>query len=156
MSGQAAPDTDANLAEGDVDLVVHDKHALEWDPECAACRADRAAGVVHVRLRKQQRHARAPRSGAALGEQPGVLGLERGQTPAVGVLLSDREADVVSRVRVLAAGVSQPDDQPVDCSAAARPPPAAPWTMRAKISVPRSGAMPQASEARVKRATEIM
>jgi len=44
----------------------------------------------------------------------------------------------------------------IDCSTAASPPPAAPWITRARISVPRFGAMPQASEATVKRATEIM
>ena len=53
------PDARANLAEGQVDLVVHDEHAVELEVQRPARRAGRVAGLVHVGLRATAR----PRAG---------------------------------------------------------------------------------------------
>ena len=58
VAGEPAAEARAHLAERQVDLVVHDQHPLQRQLERAARRADRAAGVVHVGLRAQHRHAR--------------------------------------------------------------------------------------------------
>ena len=121
VAGEAAADARAHLAERQVDLVVDDQHPLERHLQRPARRADRAAGVVHVGLRAQHRDARraaagpaAATGGAPLGEAPAEAILRALELPALGQLLGDHEADVVPRARVLAAGVAEPDDQPVD------------------------------------------
>ena len=59
VAGQPAAEPHADLAERQVDLVVQDEHAVEVELERAARGAGRAARLVHVRLRLQQRDARA-------------------------------------------------------------------------------------------------
>ncbi len=89
---------------------------------------DRAPGVVHVGLRAQQRHARrarrrarrrsptrAPLGDACRGSGP----CARASSQRSASCLGDHEADVVARAGVLAAGIAQSDDQPVDRSATA-------------------------------------
>ena len=130
MTGQAAADARAHLAERQVDLVVHDQHALQRQLQRAARRADRAAGLVHVGLRAQHGHARSPRAvppaaspapaGAPLDVAPAEAVPGLAELPARDERLGDREADVVPGARVLGARVAEPDDQPVDrCAAAA-------------------------------------
>ena len=108
------PSRGADLAERQVDLVVQHEHAVEVELERAARRAGGAAGLVHVRLRLQQRDARAARAGAALGQLAGELLLGAREIPAARELVGDLEADVVRRLGVAGPGVAEPDDQPVD------------------------------------------
>ena len=129
----------ADVAERQVDLVVHDEHPLERQLVGAARRADRAAGVVHVRLRQQHRDARAAGAGAALGQQAGELRLRARQVPARGEPVGDLEADVVRRAGVLRAGVAEADDEPVDRCAAS---PARPGSRMARRLRSRSAASP--------------
>jgi hypothetical protein len=53
-----------------------------------------------------------------LGEEPAEALLGPSEPPALDERLRDLEADVVSRVQVLATGISQSHDQPVDRAAA--------------------------------------
>ena len=117
VAGQAAAETRAQLAEGQVDLVVHDEHALEWQAVGAARGSDGAAGLVHVGLRQQHRDAHwigSPPARAALGEQRAEARAHAWQPPALAERFGDHEADVVRRARVLAAGIAESYDQPVD------------------------------------------
>src|SRR5215210_475465 len=114
MAGQAAAEADADVAEGEVDLVVDDEHALELDAVAAARGADRATGVVHEGLRLEDRDARAAGPGAALGQLGVELLLRLRELPAPQQLVGDAKAHVVRGVRVARPGVAEPDDQPVD------------------------------------------
>jgi len=57
VAGEASPGPRLQPAGLEVDVVVDDEHLLGLDLEEAHRRADRAAGVVHVRLRLEQREA---------------------------------------------------------------------------------------------------
>ena len=57
VAGEPSPGPRLHPARLEVDVVVDDEHLLGLDLEEAHRRADRAAGVVHVRLRLQQREA---------------------------------------------------------------------------------------------------
>jgi hypothetical protein len=82
-------------------------------------RSGGATGLVHERLRLEDRDARAAHSGAALGQLAGELAPGLGQLPALDQGVRDAEADVVRRVGVAGPGIAEPDDQPVDgCGAA--------------------------------------
>jgi hypothetical protein len=122
VAGEAAADTRANLAERQVDLVVHDEHALERQSVGAARRTDRATGLVHVGLRLEQRDARTPGAGASFTQASAVAIARTSGVPAHGQPLDHREADVVARSLVLAPGITQPDDEPIYDGAAAREP----------------------------------
>ena len=62
VARQAAAHARADLAEGQVDLVVDDEHAVELEVQRPARRAGRVAGLVHVGLRAAARR-RAGRRG---------------------------------------------------------------------------------------------
>jgi hypothetical protein len=105
---------------------VDDEHTVERELEGAARRADRAAGVVVVGLRAEQRDVRPlgplrkdPQRRPPLSE----MGLEAVSAPldlpALGEPLERFETDVVPAARVLRSGIAESDDQPVDPSAAA-------------------------------------
>ena len=113
VSGEPAAEPHADVAERKVDLVVQHEHAVEAELEGAAGRADGAARLVHVGLRLEHGHARAARAGAALGQLAGELLARLRQVPARDQRVGDLEADVVRRAVVAAAGVPQPDDEPV-------------------------------------------
>ena len=115
-----------SCAEGQIDLVVDHEHALERQLQRAAGRTDRAPGVVHVGLRAQHRDRRraAAVGPAAPAGAPGAAARESGPCRAGSSQRSasssaTMEADVVARPGVLAAGVAEPDDQPVDGPATA-------------------------------------
>ena len=116
MARQAAAEPDADLAERQVDLVVQDEHVVELELVGATRGAGGTAGLVHERLRLQQRDARAARSGAALGQLAGELLLGLGQIPAARQLVGDLEARVVRRLGVAGARIPEPDYKPVDRS----------------------------------------
>lgn len=56
----------------------------------------------------------------AFGDKPPKTCFRTGEIPALGQAISHHEADVVARLRVLAAGVAQADNQPVDGRPAAK------------------------------------
>ena len=74
-------------------------------------RLDRAPGLVHVRLRLQQRELGV--LDADLGEPAAELPLERALVPAR-QLVDDHPADVVPVRRMLAAGVAEACDEQVE------------------------------------------
>ena len=65
----------------------------------------------------EQFGGRQPR--ASFGDPSFEALLRAAQTPTLGKCVGDSEADVVRRTGVLAAGIAEPDDQPVDGPATA-------------------------------------
>jgi hypothetical protein len=63
----------ADLAEGQVDLVVEHQDAVELEVQRPTRRPDRVAGFVHEGLGPQDGDTRASGAGATVGEEPGVL-----------------------------------------------------------------------------------
>ncbi len=127
VAREATAEAGAHLAEGQVDLVVNHEHPLERQLE-----RSRAPGPPSDRRRSCRSADTAPPHAAGAGRAglgaPAVRARPFGDAPAEAVLraskppalderLGDHEADVVPGARVLAAGVAQPDDQPVDGSA---------------------------------------
>src|SRR5207248_2840655 len=66
VTGQAAAELRADLAERQVDLVLDGDHVVEVDLQRPTGRAGRVAGFVHVGLRQQDRDARPAGHRAAL------------------------------------------------------------------------------------------
>ena len=96
----------------EIDLVVDDEQAVDRRPcRTRSRRLDRAARVVHVRVGLEQREA--PAVEAHLGEPAAELALERAVVTAR-ELVDDHPADVVPVTLVLAARVSEPDDEQVE------------------------------------------
>ena len=146
MTRQPPTQAGTDLAERDVDLVVHDHHPIERDLQRAPRRADGAAGVVHVCLRPQHRHARggsrrSSRSRPTFGDAPAKALFWTPQPPALGKDVGDHEPDVVTGVRVLASGVAQPDDQPVAARARAAATSAAATKRPQRALLPAGGAL---------------
>ena len=137
MPSQTAAQARAHLAERQVDLVVHHEHALQRQLQRAARRTHGAPSVVHERLRAEHRNPRAAgtlplagacacvwRDGRCLRRRHATFGqataeavLGPTQVPALDQRLRNHETDVVASARVLAAGITQSDDQPVDLGA---------------------------------------
>src|SRR4029077_13440935 len=103
VTSEAAAEPALHLAEGQVDLVVQDDHAVQRRLERPARRPDAVAGGVHVGLRQQDRHAGPAGARAPFGDQTTELPLGARQLPAAGELLTDLEADVVATAGVLPA-----------------------------------------------------
>src|SRR5919106_6739550 len=118
VARQAAAEPLFDAPEGQVDLVVHGHHAAQLQAKGSAGGADRSARVVHVGLGQQNGHARAARSGTALGVQAGVLLLGPWELPPLGGQRGHLEADVVASAGVAVAGVAEPDHQPIHLPAA--------------------------------------
>ncbi len=116
VPGQAAAEPRADIAERQVDFVVHHHDAVEVDAQGTARRSRGTAGVVHEGLRHQHAHARAAGEGAPVGEQARILLLGPAELPALDQLLGDFEADVVAGAGVAVARIAEPYDQPVDTS----------------------------------------
>src|SRR6185369_2119523 len=95
----------------EIHLVVDREQILRLDLVELRRGRGRPAGVVHERLRLQEREARAVEPD--VGDLAGEL---RAPRPAVPPreLVSDHEADVVPRRRVLTPGIAEPDDQEVE------------------------------------------
>src|SRR5437660_12555345 len=127
----------AHLAEREVDLVVNDEHARELHLQRSARRPTRAPGIVHERLRAEDRDARARGRALAAGLELAAAALELlaglefhaplgdaaaeallpwVQAPALGERERHFEAHVVPRAVVLGSWVAEADDQPVDRS----------------------------------------
>src|SRR5688572_7501594 len=145
VPGQAASEPRLDGAEWEVDLVVDREHAVEVDAERAARRPDGAAGLVHVRLRDEDPHARPAGAGAPVRVQPCVLLLRAREPPPAGELVRHLEADVVAGARVAVAGVTEPDDQPVDLPAAAMAEEAQDSSPPDSSGAPSAGASPSPS-----------
>src|SRR4051794_2132427 len=114
VAGEPAAEAHADLAEGEVDLVVQHEDPVQVEVVGAAGRPGGPAGLVHVRLRLEQRDARAARTRAALRQLARVLLLRPRQVPAPRQRVGDLEADVVRRLGVAGARVAEPDHKPVD------------------------------------------
>jgi hypothetical protein len=82
VAGEAAAEPGLDLAERKVDLIVEDDDAVERDPERAARRPGRVAGVVHERLGQQDRDPRPAGPGAPFGDLAAEAALGAGQVPA--------------------------------------------------------------------------
>ena len=108
VAGQAAAEADADLTEGQVDLVVEDDDAVERHLERAARRAGRVARAVHVRLRQEDRHPRAAGAGPPFGQQAAELRLRLGRSQRRDELGADLEADVVAGRGVALPGLPRP------------------------------------------------
>jgi hypothetical protein len=90
---------------------VHDEHFARLELVEPGRATDRAAGLVHVGLRLQQRDL--------VAVEPDLRELSRElRAPRAAVaareLLDDEMADVVPVARVLAARVAEPDDEQVE------------------------------------------
>ncbi len=132
VTGKATTEARAYLAEGQVDLVMHDHNMVKWHFERSPCRTDGASDLVHKGLRPEHRHPRAWGSAGSGGiAVPGchcatfgdaatktLFGAPDG--PALGKPVGDHEADVMASLCVLATGIAQPDDQPVRWRAASK------------------------------------
>ncbi len=119
MTGESAAEAGANLAERKIDLVVDHEDPVELDAQLTARGPDRPAGLVHVRLGRQDRDSGAAGSRAPLRDQPPIASPGCRQIPACAQTLRDLESDVVRTAAVLAPRVAESDDEPVDGSAAA-------------------------------------
>src|SRR6202012_667522 len=111
VAGQASTLADADLAEGDVDLVVEDDDLVEVGLEGAAGGAGRVADRVHVGHRQEDRDAGAAGAGPPFPELALVFGARLAEVPAARPLTRHVEADVVAVARVLGPGVTQADDE---------------------------------------------
>src|SRR5690242_12363948 len=121
VAGETAAVLQLEPAEVEVALVVHDQHRVRLDLEELRSGADRAPGLVHVRLGLEQ--GELVPVDADLGQLPVELRLPRAAVPAR-ELLDDHPADVVPVARVLTARVAEADDEKVQGRAfAARPKP---------------------------------
>ncbi len=109
MSGEPTANPRADVAEWQIDLVVHDEDVVKRHPERTTGGTDGRAGVVHVRLGQQDRNPRPTGSRPALGEQAFVLRFRLRQPPARRERVRDLEPDVVARARVLGARVAESD-----------------------------------------------
>src|SRR5439155_20074062 len=146
VAGQAAAEPRLHAAEGEVHLVVDHDDPVERHAESAACRPRRASRVVHESLREQHADAGPPRAGPAVGVEARVLRLRAREIPARGQEVGHLESDVVTRPLVLAGGVSEPEEQPID-AAAALALVAAPEESRQEASSPPPSASPPPSGA---------
>ena len=108
VAGEAAAEARADVAEGQVDLVVEDEHAVEVELERAARGADGAAGLVHVGLRQQHGDARAAGAGAALGQLAGELLLRLRQVPARASASATSKPTLCGRLGVARPGLPSP------------------------------------------------
>ena len=111
MSPEAAAAARLEPAEIEVALVVDDEDRVRLDLEEARCRRDRAARLVHVRLRLEQRDAMAVEPD--LCQAAVELRAPRPAVPAR-ELVHHHPAGVVARLRVVAAGIAEPDDEQVE------------------------------------------
>ena len=108
VAGQAAAVLQLEPPEVEVAFVVDDEHVLRRELEERRRRPDRAAGVVHVRLRLQERELLA--ADADLRHLAGELRAPRAVVTAR-ELVDDHPAGVVPVAGVLAARVPQADDE---------------------------------------------
>src|SRR6185312_16265266 len=116
------PAAPARLQPPDVEiaLVVDDQDRVRLDLEELGRGLDRTPGLVHVRVRGEQRHAM--RVDPHLGEAAVELRAPRAVV-APRELLHDHVADVVAVACVLAPGVPEPDDEQVEGRRAFAPSP---------------------------------
>src|SRR5680860_432167 len=155
VAALATPPLEAERAEGQVELVVHDEHVLGVDGEEAHEARHRATRNVHVRGGLGQHHRR---SRQAAGEHP-QPGRGRHRVRPVGPparagarrqLVEHHLPDVVPVARVGRAGVAESDDQPgalAHYSFSASPPSARPSSCAAEDSPSAAGtASPSSSE----------
>src|SRR5919201_5527224 len=105
----AAPRLQSSRLE--IDVVVHHEQLLGLDLEEPGSRAHGTAGLVHVRLRLQQREARLAEPD--LRCRPGELRAPRAPMPAR-ELVQHEPAGVVARALVVAARVAQPRDEQIE------------------------------------------
>ncbi len=109
VPSQTLPFLEADIAEGQLDLVVDHKHPLHGDLVPAGRLGRGPAGEVHEGRGQEQRPlvcpAMRPLGGEAL--EPGA---ERRETVAAAQLLAHHEAHVVAMELVLRPGIAQGDD----------------------------------------------
>ena len=136
VAGEAAPAPRLQPPGLEVDVVVDDEHALRLDLEEARRRADRAAGLVHVRLGLQQREPQLAEP--HLRERAGEL-----RAPGAAVpprqLVEHQPARVVTGPLVLAARVAEARDQQIQRRGALAP------TEEAHLALGRCSCSPEAS-----------
>ncbi len=120
MAGDAAAELGPHLAEREVDLVVESEDPVERDSERPAGGSGRVPGLVHERLRKQDRDARAAGPDPAAGDEPSEPRLRPRQLPAGAERVGDLESGVVPGPGVAAAGIAESDHEEVG-GAGARP-----------------------------------
>src|SRR5262249_31076186 len=120
VAREAAAAPSLQAPELEIALVVDDEDRVRLDLVELRRGLDRAAGLVHVRLRLQQADLVAV--DPDVGELPRELALP-GRMVSKRELVDDHMADVVAVVGVLAAGIAEPDDQQVERGGALTPAP---------------------------------
>jgi hypothetical protein len=102
----------ADLAERQVDLIEDDEQGVGREPIAVEQLPHGSAAVVHERLRSRDRDAQITER--ALGDaRLGRLGVEL-QPRSLRQLVSDLEANVMSRVRIAVTRVTKTDNEPID------------------------------------------
>src|SRR5581483_3023536 len=123
VPGEAAAAACLEPARLEVGVVVDDEDRVRLEPVEAGGGADRAARLVHERLRLEQADPVVvdPHEG-----EPARELLAPGAAVAPGELVDDHVADVVAVARVLAARVAEPGDEQVERRGALASPPRRP------------------------------
>ena len=111
VPGETTAEAGLDAAAFEVDLVVDDEQALERSLEERDGRLNGAAGVVHVRIRLEERETSF--GYANLGKMATELTLER-PIVATREFIDDHEADVVAVALVAPTRVPEPDDEQVE------------------------------------------
>ena len=120
VTGQAPSAARSHLAEGQVDLVVDDEHLVETEPVAGRAPGPTALpGLVHVRLRQQQRDVRAPGPARpSLTSPPNAL-LACGSSQRRPSSFATSKPMLCRRAGVARPRIAEPDQQEVDRSALA-------------------------------------
>jgi hypothetical protein len=102
----------SHLAEGEVDLVEDDEQRVRREPVAVEELPDGSAAVVHERLRARDRDSKVAERAFGDARFRG-LGIELEPRP-LGESVRDLEADVVARVRIPVARITEADDEAID------------------------------------------
>ena len=109
VAAQALALLQADLTEGQFDLVMDHEHPLHRDLVPAGGLGRRAAGEVHEGHGQQEHHP--PAGDPALGGEALEPGAQRGQAVTAAQFLAHHEADVVAMELVFRPGIAQGDEQ---------------------------------------------
>jgi len=101
-----------HLAEGQVDLVEDDEERVRREPVAVEQLPDGSPAVVHERLRAGDRDAQIAER-TFCDARLGSLRVELEARP-LGEPVRDLETDVVARVRIAVAGITEADDEAID------------------------------------------
>src|SRR6185312_3705146 len=100
----------AQLAKGEIKVVINDEKTVEWDVIPASSRGHRVAAQIHEGLRLDENQPPfIERSLADFGVEASHLGVARDRSPQ---FVDNHKADIVPGSLIFPAGIAESGDQP--------------------------------------------